>query len=262
MHFLIIVVKLLVWKILIFGEEIFMNVAICDDDLDIVKKINEEIRNIFRDLKEEVQIYTFTSGIGLVGSVEEDYKNYDIILLDIDMPGISGLDVAKKLRDNNDDVIIVFVSSHEKYVFDSLEYRPFRYIRKNRIMEELKLAIRAACVLYKKNAKKYILIKTDDGEYRIEQSDIYYIEMVKRKLHIHLTDNKVLAIWKSMKDFYKNVENEEFVKIHSGCAVNIKYIREYSKYDVTIDNGEKLLASRSGIKELKENLARYWSERL
>lgn len=239
-----------------------MNIVLCDDDLDIIRRLKEETSKIFRELKEVVQIYTFTSGVSLLASIEEDCKNFDVLLLDIDMPGISGLEVAKKLRAKNDDVILIFISSHEKYVFDSLEYGPFRYIRKNRIREELKLALKSACVLYKKSVKKHILIKTDDGEYRIEQSDIYYFEMVKRKLHIHLKDNKVLGIWKTIKDFYREVGDEEFVKIHSGCAVNMKYIKEYSKYDVTIDNGEKLLASRSGIKELKEHLAKYWSERL
>jgi DNA-binding LytR/AlgR family response regulator len=110
-----------------------MNIAICDDDLEILNRLREQTFNMFQALKEDVKICTFTSGVSLIGSIEEDCKDYNVILLDIDMPGISGLDVAKKLRDKNDDVIIIFVSSHEKYVFDSIEYRPFRYIRKNRI---------------------------------------------------------------------------------------------------------------------------------
>ena len=66
------------------------------------------------------------------------------MFLDIDMPGISGLEIAKKLREENSDIILIFVSAHEQYVFESIEYSPFRYIRKSRIEKELFLDLKAA----------------------------------------------------------------------------------------------------------------------
>lgn len=237
-----------------------MYIAICDDDSKITSRLKIDIGTILASLKDNVDVSVFANGTELIDTIKKEKIHYDILLLDIDMPNISGLEVAKMLRETNEDTIIIFISSYEKYVFDSFEYNPFRYIRKNRIKEELNIALKSAYALYKKRERRYIVIKSDDGDHRVEQSEICYFEIVKRKLFIHLADNRVLSMWKSIKDFINEIDDDNFIKIHSGCAVNMKYIREYTNYDVTLDNGEKLLASRSGIKVLKDELTRYWGE--
>lgn len=112
----------------------------------------------------------------------------------------------------------------------------------------------------KKRERRYVVIKSDDGDYRVEQSEICYFEIVKRKLFIHLANNKVLSMWKPLNDFINEINDNNFVKIHRGCAVNMKYIKEYTNYYITLDNGKKLITSRSGIKILKDELTRYWGE--
>lgn len=239
-----------------------MYIAICDDDSKIINGLKIDIYNIFKSLKAEVDVSVFVNGTELIDTIKKEKIHYDILLLDIDMPNISGLEVAKILRETNEDIIIIFISSYEKYVFDSFEYNPFRYIRKNRIKEELNIALKSAYILYKKRERRYIVIKSDDGDCRVEQSEICYFEIVKRKLFIHLADNKVLSVWKPIKDFINELDNDNFVKIHSGCVVNMKYIKEYTSYDVILDNGEKLFTSRAGMKILKDELTRYWGENL
>lgn len=239
-----------------------MNIAICDDDLEIKSILKQDVSRVFMKLEEYIDISMFDNGIDLIASIDNQKKHFDIILLDVDMPGMSGLEVAKKIRKTNEDIIIIFVSSHEQYVFDSIEYNPFRYIRKNRIQEELSIALKSAYTLYKKRQKRFIIIKSDDGEYRVEQSEICYFEIIKRKLFVHLTDNRILSMWKSIKDFNGEIDSSDFVKIHSGCVVNMKYIKEYTNSDVILDNGERLSTSRAGIKLLKEELTRYWGENI
>lgn len=237
-----------------------MKIAICDDDFIMIKKLRDDISFFFKDLKENIELLTFSNGKSLIEAIQKDEKYFDIILLDIDMPDITGLKVAEVLRKISDDIIIIFISSYDGFVFDSLEYNPFRYIRKNRMKEELYHALKAAYMLYKKRVKKHFFIKSDDGEYIIEQTEILYFEIIRRKLFIYLKDDRILSTWKPLKDFFREVDDGSFVKIHSGCAVNMKYIREYSNCDITLDNGKKLSTSRSGIKILKDELTRYWSE--
>ncbi|MGN0375259.1 MAG: LytR/AlgR family response regulator transcription factor [Butyrivibrio sp.] len=239
-----------------------MYIAICDDDSKVTNRLKSDIYTLFKSIKDDVDISVFSKGTDLIETIKNEELHYDVLLLDVDMPDISGLEVAKILRETNEDIIIIFISSYEKYVFDSFEYNPFRFIRKNRIKEELSIALKSAYALYKKREGRYIVIKSDDGEYRVEQSKICYFEIVKRKLFIHLADNKVLSMWKPIKDFINEIKDGDFVKIHSGCAVNMKYIKEYTNYDVTLDNGEKLITSRSGIKTLKEELNKYWGEKI
>lgn len=237
-----------------------MNIAICDDDINFLNKLQKYTNEILKEMKINIEILAFNDGESLLNSIQNKKKYFDILLLDVDMPDVSGLKVAKTLRQMDVDIIIIFISSYEKYVFDSLEYNPFRYIRKIRLKEELPIALKSAYSLFEKRKKKYIIVKNDDGEYKIEESEIYYCELVKRKLFIHLSNNRILGTWKTIKEFYQEINDETFVNIHRGCAVNMKYVKEYSNYDITLDNGEKLLTSRFGIKTLKEALAKYWSE--
>ena len=131
-----------------------MYIAICDDDSKITSRLESGIREIFKNLKDDVDVSVFFYGTDLIDTIKKEKIHYDILLLDVDMPNISGLEVAKILRETNEDIIIIFISSYEKYVFDSFEYNPFRYIRKNRIKEELSIALKSAYALYKKKRKK------------------------------------------------------------------------------------------------------------
>lgn len=136
-----------------------MYIAICDDDSKIINGLKIDIYNIFKSLKAEVDVSVFVNGTELIDTIKKEKIHYDILLLDIDMPNISGLEVAKILRETNEDIIIIFISSYEKYVFDSFEYNPFRYIRKNRIKEELNIALKSAYILYKKEKEDTLLLK-------------------------------------------------------------------------------------------------------
>lgn len=239
-----------------------MRIAICDDNVKIHSRLEEEVQMIADEMKVNMEVTCFSDGESLLDVIKENENEFDILLLDVDMPGVSGLEVAKILREMESNVMIIFVSAYENYVFDSIKYGPFRYIRKFRVKEELPLALRAAEELLKKEKERYIVIKGEDREYKVPHSKICYFEIENRKLNIYLTDGEVIGVWKTIKDFLTELDDENFVKIHSGCGVNIKYIKEYSPYDITIDNDKKILASRAGIKAVKGKLQKYWSEHI
>ena len=147
-----------------------LTIAICDDDIELREKLKKSVRLIINDIGDEADILSYMNGEDLIVAIQEEKTSIDILLLDIDMPGISGLEVAKALREAENDIIIIFISSYDNYVFESLEYSPFRFIRKSRINQELKLALRAAHTLHSKNVKKYIFVRGDEGEFKVEQS--------------------------------------------------------------------------------------------
>jgi len=94
---------------------------------------------------------------------------------------------------------------------------------------------------------------------RIEETEIMYFEVVRRQIRICLLDGRVFHTWRTMKELQQELSPERFSKIHSGCVVNLKYVSGYAGNDITLDNGERLTASRGGIKTFKEELSRYWS---
>ena len=98
-----------------------MNIAICDDDSKITDRLKGDIATFFICLNEDVEVSVFANGMELLYTIKKE-ENYDLILLDVDMPCMSGLEAAKQIRKNDEDVIIIFMSSYENYVFDSFEY--------------------------------------------------------------------------------------------------------------------------------------------
>lgn len=147
-------------------------------------------------------------------------------------------------------------------VFDAIQYQPFRYMRKTRLDEELPQVLEDVFELLKDKDDKYIIIKTDEGNKKIKNSEIMHIEVDKRKLKICMYDGRVMYIGKSFKNFLEELDDNNFIQIYSGCAVNIKYVSEFSKTEITLDNNEKLPVSRTRMSDVKKTLLKYWREKV
>lgn len=239
-----------------------INIAVCDDEQESLDWILKELHKAANKLNVTIETYPYIDGNKVVDLIYNNKEDFDILFLDIDMPNISGLEAAKKIRKKEPDIILIFISSYDQYVFESIEYNPFRYIRKNRIDKELFLALKAACSRLEDLKDTYIVVKTEDSEVKIKHSDIMYFETEARKVGIHLNNGEILAVRKTIKELYKELSNEHFIRIHSGCVVNAKYIVKFSNSDITLDNGEQLIVSRTRVKNIKTTLMNYWGNKL
>ena len=241
-----------------------VNIAVCDDKQESLDAIQEELVKAANNMDITIETYLYTDGNKVIDLVCNNKEHFDILFLDIDMPDISGLEVAKKIRKAESDIILIFISAHEQYVFESIDYNPFKYIRKNKMKDEIALALKRAYKRILKEKPKTYIARTEEGEVRLKHGNIMYFEMESRKISVFTNDNqkRKLVGRKTIKELYSELNDEDFIKIHSGCIVNAKYIDEYSGHDITLDNGTKLIVSRSGIKTVKEAISRYWSERV
>lgn len=239
-----------------------INIAICDDEQKSLQMIQKELYHIADKLKIEIETYAYKEGKKVLDLIYNEKEDFDVLFLDIDMPDVSGLEVAKKLRQKHLDIILIFISAYEKYVFESIEYNPFRYIRKNRIEKELMPCLKAAYQRLEEMQDSYMIVKTGEAEVRVKHSDIMYFETSARKIGIHLKNGEVLFVRKTIKELYEELNDEHFIKIHSGCVANAKYIGKYSNHDITLDNGEHLIVSRTRIKSVKIALMNYWGNQV
>ena len=101
-----------------------IKVAICDDEKEYIDKISKIVSDI-----EDVKIYTYDSGYKILNILEE----FDIFILDIEMPGISGMNLAHIIREKRKEAIIIFLTNYDSYVFDGYEVGAFRYLSKVRM---------------------------------------------------------------------------------------------------------------------------------
>lgn len=238
-----------------------IRIGICDDEPIMLDKIKRLVLLAVENKEEEVFIDTYLSPHEFIIEVFEKEKQYNIFLLDIDMPEVSGFDLANKLMEADYKGLVIFITSHNEYVFDAFRYQPFRYIRKSVMETELKEAIKTGLTNLSKNTK-YFYCKTEDGNVRMDYDDILYFELVNRKINFYGKDNSKYTTWATIASLMEIFGEYGFVQIHSGAVVNVKYIRSFSKKDVTLDNGERLPISRGRSKEVAMELSRYWGEKV
>ena len=106
-----------------------MRIAVCDDNTVLLPKLKEIIYDSFSVYTDEFEILIYSSGTLLLNAHKQE--PFQIIFLDIDMPKISGFDVAKTLRDDFSNCFIIFITSHSELVYESMDFQPFHFIRKN-----------------------------------------------------------------------------------------------------------------------------------
>lgn len=239
-----------------------MNIVICDDRESDAIAAKEVIKRTAQELhiKTEFDIYSNAAEVERKLLVKKEPA--DILILDIDMPEISGLELAERLRTDNLNLIIIFLSAHEEFVFKAIEFQPFRYIRKMRLETEMPIAIQAAVNVLEISSDKQIILYTEDGEKAIMISEIMYFEAEKHKSYIYLKNGGCIHARRSIAELHQLINKESFIMIHRSCVVNTDYVKNMQNCLLILKNDEQLLVSRRKFSEVKQQILNIWGELL
>lgn len=224
-----------------------IKIAIVDDEQIILKSIHKKIEKILHDLNTEFEIQDFTSGKTALKEITE--KGFDIIFLDIDMPDVSGMTIAKKIRIQEENLEIVFITNKDELVYDAIKVVPFRFIRKSRFDEEIQEALHE--FIAKSNSRKsFYTFLTSNGEKTVQTVHIRYIEVSSHKLSIHLL-NESFVTNGNLKDIEELFYTYGFIKIHQSFLVNFRFINYIKRNEVILDDGKMLPLSRNRYEQTK-----------
>ncbi len=239
-----------------------MNIVICDDCESDAMAAKEVIKRTAQELhiKTEFDIYSNATEIERKLLVKKEPA--DILILDIDMPKISGLELAERLRVENQNLIMIFLSAHEEFVFKAIEFQPFRYIRKIRLEIEMPIAIQAAVNVLEISSDKQIILYTEDGEKAIMISEIMYLEAEKHKTFVYLKNGNSILSSKSIAEMQELINKKSFIMIHRSCIVNTDYVKNMQNCMLILKNDEQLLVSRRKFSEVKQQILNIWGELL
>ena len=161
-----------------------MRIAICDDEIRFISDFTAIMNKLYKSL--DIIIDEFSDGVQLLRKFEQ--KRYDIVFLDIEMPTIDGISLAKKLRELREDVYIVFLTGHIQYAQNGYKVNALRYLTKPIKEEDISEVI--SHIVKKQNSKNFLWVKTNDGEYKIILSDIIYFEAQDKKIIIYTVTGK------------------------------------------------------------------------
>lgn len=235
--------------------------AVCDDMKEYALEIQERLGKVLEKREVLYDIKVYSSGKALLFDVMGEV-HFDLILLDIEMPGIDGMKTAEKINKVLPDCIVIFLTSHLKYAVDAFELSVFRYIPKNEIEERFKPTIDSALNLIKIGDDKVYYVKKHNIAKKIKHNSIYYITKQGKYSVIKYNDNSTISVRKPLQKIFNELSSEKFMYIDRGTIVNIININRVADRRVTMKDNEILDVSRSNWQKLLDNLYEYWGERL
>lgn len=239
-----------------------IKVVIIDDNAEFLKEVYEIVKSYFEQCRIPVMIKTYNSSQLLLYDLNEKMI-YDIYFLDIEMPGINGLQLASDIRKEDEKAIIIFITSYLKYSIVGYELGIFRYIPKTNLKEKLVAALQSASAELGKMTEQFYIVSTPTKYEKIKYSDILYIYK-DRKYAIINCKESIYKVRKSLKEVYDDLAGlgkRQFIFIERGYIVNIMQINKIQNGEVLLMSGETLHIGRSYYSEIKKNIAEFWSDK-
>ena len=230
-----------------------MNVVIVEDDVFASNMLVSFFTDYTIEKGREVKIDCYNSPQQFL---DEFKSQYDLVLLDIQMPGLSGIQVAEKIRQTDENIIIVFITEIAQYAIAGYKVRAMDYILKPVSFYDFSYMVDNAFKIIKSREQKSIVVTSKQCLVKILISSIYFIEVQNHKLYIH-TNSETYETWASLSSIESELPQEMFSRINSGVTVNLNHVLSVNNDSVILPCGE-LPLSRRRKKEFCSNLARYF----
>ena len=218
-----------------------LQIALCDDDKKDLERISEIVSKTLFDV-EDIQIRSYDSGKALIDALEENPGSVDLLLLDIGMEPVDGMEAASYIRDHKLDMDIIFITKSTEHVYRGYQFRAYAYILKERIEQDIPTELLR--YLEELSLSEAYLNITISGElHRIPVSSIRYIESDGRKLILHRNEDEI-SFYSKMTDIEEDMTKQGFLRIHQSYMVAKKEVCSVRKDTVVLKDTELPVSRR------------------
>lgn len=235
--------------------------AICDDESISLEKAEKVILSYNNSLDSQTKLHVdkFQSGKVLLANVE-DGDSFDIYVLDIEMPEMDGLSLARAIRNFQEHAVLIILTSHSNMNFteESFKLNVLRYVNKMNMEKTLPEALDAAIKQVQVQAPLYLLVTHYHDVTRVPYQDIVYVHRVKRLTEIVLKDRQTVQDGRTLAEVYQKLDALRFVYVERGCFVNLDYVFRISGSEIILKNGDKLAVSRNLLPKVKQTIFHLW----
>ena len=229
-----------------------ISVAVCDDEKVVREYIRGAVMDSLAEMDLDGRVTEFDDGEPLCAAYESGEADFDLLLLDITMKRCDGLSAAKRIREIDRNVMIVFITASAEYVFSGYEVRAFRYLLKPELAHGFSGVFRE-CVeeLTKSNEVRYSF-RTVAEQISLPIRDILYFESDKRKVTVNCVSGKAYTFYAKLDTVQEELKNRDFVRCHQSYLVNAKKILSVRAGELELDGGVALPVSKHRAKETNE----------
>ncbi len=213
-----------------------MQIAICDDDPVFVEQLTSLTEDYFkRSHLKCPQISTFDSGEDLLIGA----RDLDLVFLDIEMPGLSGITAGNELKKANKNILVVIVTAYSEYLDEAMRFHVFRYLskplEKQRFFRCLKDALQAYSM-----ANFKVAVETRQGVRTVPASDIIMVEALGKKVTVHTLSSDIEST-RTIQEWQKLLPENCFFPTHRSFIINMAHVSEFDHSLVHL-NGDQFTA--------------------
>ena len=237
-----------------------LHIAICDDEKDFVASLTQLLEQYAAERDEEIKVTAYYDGIELI---EHCDPTVELIFLDIQMHLVNGLEAARRIRQRNEKVGIIFLTTLNQYGLEGYKYQASNYIIKPMRYVRLKAVLDQWLKRHRRDPSPSIVVANDMGTYKIALNCLRYAETFNRKLLLH-TEQENIICRKSMKELEQTLADKGFARCHTSYLVNLYFVKSVRTKSLEIEllTGEVLPISQPKRKEFMERLAEYMGDAL
>lgn len=230
-----------------------LKVAVCDDEEKQLTYLRSTLETWSKSRSHLTEVQTFSSAEAFLFAYSED-KNFDILLLDIEMGKMNGIELAKTLRRENSTIQIIFITGYYEYFSDGFDVSALHYLIKPVDAAKLCPVLDRAVhnLAYRQRA---VLLSTADGDEKVSLADIVYVESENVYVLVHTTHGSYRT--RAALGKFTQQLDETFFKVHRSYVVGLKYIKKITRTEITMANGDVLPISRGLYDDVHAALIKY-----
>lgn len=239
-----------------------IQIAICDDETEELDKVEEILRSYHgQHGRNELMLRRFEDSAELLSMIGEESYSPDLILMDIYMPHNSGIETAKRLREQGNTCRIIFLTSSKDYALDAFEVNALQYLIKPVSEKRLFPVIEKAFHDIENEQPHYILLRVENHVRRIALGDIVYCEAQGKKQCIYLKDGETIFLHMTMAKLRDILSGcRECTKVGGSYIVNLEHIERMNAQELRLDNGKEIYLPRGAYKSLREKYFNHYFE--
>jgi Response regulator of the LytR/AlgR family len=212
-----------------------MKIAVCEDISEEAEWLCEVIYRWSVENEKAVEITSYADAASFSFALEDIL--FDVLFLDIRMPGEDGVTLAKRLRKQAYDLSIVFVTGEREYIMEGYEVEAVNYLLKPLEEEKVFQCLNRICEKSRKQ-EPFIILKTEDITVKLLQREIYLVEVFGHRL-VYVTEKGSFEVVSTMKQARQELREEWFVTCHRGVLVNLLYVDFVGKNSLLLSDDRR-----------------------
>lgn len=231
-------------------------IAICDDVTEDASYIESLVREWAAASGNVVNVDIFPSAEAFWFQYEVN-QSFDILMLDVEMGAMNGVELAKRVRSGNEDVQIVFITGFPDYIAEGYEVSALHYLMKPVFQDKIGEVLDKAVRNLRRNERSLMVLQ-NGAMLRLPVSGVFYVEAFAHTTRV-VTQESSYDLQKSITEMEKMLVGD-FVRCHRSYLVNLSHIRKITKSAVLLDDGQELPLSRSQYQRVNQEFIAYFTK--